>query len=50
MYANNTLARRRPSGWAERRRYFRRLIEQARAFALKTAEKAPKVEPDREKD
>lgn len=25
MYRNNTLARRRPEGWVERRRYFRRL-------------------------
>jgi hypothetical protein len=50
MYENNTVARRRPSGWVERRRYFRRLIEQARTGALKTDEKTRKVEPDQEKD
>lgn len=50
MYENNTIARRRPSGWVERRRYFRRLVEQARTEALKTAEKPQQVEADQEKD
>ena len=26
MYAYNTLGKRRPTSWAERRRYFRRLL------------------------
>ncbi len=26
MYANNAIGRRRPEGWAERRRYFKRLL------------------------
>lgn len=30
MYAGNTFSRRRPEGWAERRRYFRKLVEKAR--------------------
>jgi hypothetical protein len=30
MYANNAIARRRPEGWVERRRYFRRLIAKLR--------------------
>ena len=34
MYAKNFIARRRPSGWAERRRYFQHLIAQTRV-ALK---------------
>jgi hypothetical protein len=50
MYENNTIARRRPSGWVERRRYFRRKIEQARTDALKTDEKTQKVEPDTERN
>jgi len=38
MYAKNTIARRRSSGWADRRRYYRRLFEQARPKALKDEE------------
>jgi hypothetical protein len=34
MYARNFIAKRRPSGWAERRRYFQHLIAQTRV-ALK---------------
>ena len=30
MYGNNSIARRRPEGWVDRRRYFRRLIEKLR--------------------
>jgi hypothetical protein len=30
MYGSNGFARRRPEGWAERRRYFKRLLAQAR--------------------
>lgn len=30
MYANNPIARRRPEGWVERRRYFRRLLAKLR--------------------
>ena len=48
MYAKNTIARRRPSGWVERRRYFRHLIEQARTKVLK--EENQKVAPVGEKD
>lgn len=33
MYASNVFSKRRLSGWAERRRYFQRLIEQARTKA-----------------
>lgn len=29
MYASNAIGRRRPEGWAERRRYFKRLFEKA---------------------
>lgn len=39
MYAQKKFARRRPEGWADRRRYFRRLFEAARA------ESDPKPEP-----
>ncbi|MGH9323558.1 MAG: hypothetical protein ACRD21_18355 [Vicinamibacteria bacterium] len=41
MYAGNHIARRRPEGWAERRRYFRRLLAKARPeIAEKTEEKS----------
>jgi hypothetical protein len=33
MYVKNSFGKRRTSGWAERRRYFRHLIAQARAKA-----------------
>jgi hypothetical protein len=33
MYAYNHYSRRRPDGWAERRRYFRRLTETDRPQA-----------------
>ena len=36
MYAHNTFAIRKRSGWAERQRYFRRLTEQTRAKASET--------------
>jgi hypothetical protein len=40
MYANNSIARRRPEGWVERRRYFRRLIAKLRPeSAAKSKEK-----------
>lgn len=49
MYARNTIARRRAPGFAERRRYFRRLIELSRPKALKD-EEAQKAELATEKD
>jgi hypothetical protein len=49
MYGKNTIARRRSSGWADRRRYYRRLFEQARPKALKD-EEAPKAAPASERD
>jgi len=30
MYAGNTFSRRRPEGWAERRKYFRKLLQRTR--------------------
>jgi hypothetical protein len=42
MYARNTITRRRPSGWVERRRYFRRLFELMRVQALNN-ERSQKV-------
>ena len=33
MYADNNFGRRRPEGWAERRRFFRKLLERARSEA-----------------
>lgn len=30
MYADNGLGRRRPEGWAERRRYFRKITDPSR--------------------
>jgi hypothetical protein len=49
MYTKNNIARRRSSGWADRRRYYRHLFEQARPKALKN-EEAPKAAPIGEKD
>jgi hypothetical protein len=49
MYARNTIAKRRTPGWADRRRYFRHLFEQARPKALKD-EEAPKADTVSEKD
>jgi len=49
MYAKNAIARRRASGWAERRSYYRRLFEQTRPRELKD-EEAPKAAPVSEKD
>jgi hypothetical protein len=39
MYANNVIARRRPEGWAERRRYFKRLLLKAQPAEEKSKEK-----------
>jgi hypothetical protein len=42
MYAGNSFSRRRPEGWVERRRYFRRLTAKAQAPAdAKAKEKSP---------
>jgi hypothetical protein len=49
MYSKNTIGKRRPSGWTDRRRYYRRLLEQARPKALKD-EEAQKAAPVDEKD
>lgn len=35
MYANNSFSRRRPNGWAERRRHFERLFQQVATKAAK---------------
>ena len=48
MYANNFFAKRRPDGWAERRRHFRRLFEGASNEAAKP-EETRKVETDEPK-
>lgn len=49
MYAKNTIAKRRASGWVERRRYIQHLLERARISAQKD-EKNEKVVPTQEKD
>jgi hypothetical protein len=49
MYAKNTVGKRRPSGWVERRRYFQRLFERLLGKALKDEENQ-KVAPAGEKD
>lgn len=46
MYAHNTYSRRRPEGWAERRKYFRRLAESDRAPAVRKP-RGQTVEPSR---
>jgi hypothetical protein len=43
MYSGNTFSRRRPEGWAERRRYFRKLVANSRRVA---AEPKPKQKSD----
>jgi hypothetical protein len=40
MYANNWIARRRPEGWAERRRYFKRLVAKVQPVDDKSKEKS----------
>jgi hypothetical protein len=50
MYARNTIARRRSPGWADRRRYYRRLFELSRQKALKDQEVQESVPPAIEKD
>jgi hypothetical protein len=50
MYARNTIARRRASGWADRRSYYRRLLEQSRPKDLQRGEEARKASPVSEKD
>ena len=50
MYARNTIARRRASGWADRRTYYRRLFELSRPTELKNDEEAQKAAPVSEKD
>jgi hypothetical protein len=50
MYARNTIARRRASGWADRRSYYRRLFELSRPREMKNGEEAPKAAPVIEKD
>ena len=43
MYANNSIGRRRPEGWVERRRLFKKLFPKARPeAALKPTEKDKK--------
>ncbi len=50
MYEKNTIARRRASGWADRRSYYRRLFDLSRPRELKNDEAARKVAPVSEKD
>jgi hypothetical protein len=50
MYAKNTVGRRRPSGWVERRRYFQRLFDLLRGNAVKKEEESQKVAPAAGKD
>jgi hypothetical protein len=50
MYTANTIARRRPQGWSDRRRYFRRLLEMARTKVEKPVDKLPEAELVPEKD
>lgn len=38
MYTKNTIGRRRPSGWVERRRYLQRLFVRPRVELLKGEE------------
>ena len=49
MYAKNTIAKRRSSGWVDRRRYYRHLFELARPKPLEDDE-AQKAAPISEKD
>lgn len=49
MYPNNSFSRRRATGWAERRRYFRKLSERAAANSARQ-EAAKKTEPVKEKE
>lgn len=49
MYSKNSIAKRRPSGWAERRRHFRNFFLKVRAKAPKgdeILEAAPVIEKD----
>jgi hypothetical protein len=48
MYARNTIAKRRAPGWADRRRYYRRLFELVRPKELKD-EDAQKIAVANEK-
>ncbi len=49
MYTRNNIAKRRAPGWADRRRYYRRLFELARPKEIKD-EDAPKNVAADEKD
>lgn len=49
MHIKNTIGRRRPSGWVERRRYFQRLFARLRVKVLK-GEENQTVVPAGEKD
>lgn len=49
MYPKNNVSKRRPSGWADRRRYFRHLIAMARARVLRETG-IPKMAPVGVKD
>lgn len=42
MYADNGFGRRRPEGWVERRRYFRKLTDKSRNAAAAKAESKTK--------
>lgn len=39
MYAYNTVAKRRPNGWVERRRYFKRILAKADSRPVKDGKK-----------
>lgn len=51
MYSKNTIAKRRPSGWTERRRHFRNFFLEVRAKASQDEpipERAPVIEIEKD--
>jgi hypothetical protein len=50
MYEANTIGRRRPRGWTDRRQYFRRLLEMASAKLGTVAPGLIQLQPARVED
>ena len=50
MYTKNTIGRRRPSGWVERRRYFQRLFFARLRVKVLNGEENQTAAPAGEKD
>jgi hypothetical protein len=50
MHPNNTFGKRRTSGWADRRRYFKRLIERASVNGAPRNEEVSKKQETAKKD